>query len=77
MLGKQCTVAATLLHSRWPVQAMNIMTKASELALFYLAVSTESKVLESACSKSSNAKVPRQVSVERSVLVFSSSHYTG
>lgn len=47
------------------------------IVLFYLAVSTESKVLESACSKSSNAKTHSEDSVERSVLVFNSSHHTG
>lgn len=43
------------------------------IVLFYLAVSTESKVLESACSKSSNAKIHS----EDSLLVFNSSHHTG
>lgn len=35
MLGKQCTVAATLLYSRWPVQAMNTVTKASENSVLF------------------------------------------
>lgn len=51
--------------------------RAQCIVLFYLAVSTESNVLEGACSKSSNVKIHSQVSVEKSVLVFDSSHHTG